>query len=237
VVHVGTTGHKNLEAHRESKACHKRAQGARSNRPEKANQVIDAFFKPRVPLNPSTVSAPPPIRPGEPFALAPERREGLLAGPGSSPVRPMADSSGELSVQATILQGRSPASQLPTQLVLDKKAVSLLEELEAAAKQIPSDTPSATPEHQLNIFAVDPRTCVAEPGEDDWLILNQMMKSLRRDRGNPWVFFLVTAPAPVKTVPIQIGVRVHRVKLRVHTFNRGFRDKTGVSETKPGFQR
>ena len=27
------------------------------------------------------------------------------------------------------------------------------------------------------MFAVEPRTCVAEPGEDDWLILNQLMKS------------------------------------------------------------
>ena len=45
-------------------------------------------------------------------------------------------------------------------------------------KQIPSEMPSATPEHQLNIFSVDPHTCIAEPGEDDWLIINQMMKSL-----------------------------------------------------------
>ena len=27
------------------------------------------------------------------------------------------------------------------------------------------------------MFAVEPHTCVAKPGEDDWLILNQMMKS------------------------------------------------------------
>ena len=44
------------------------------------------------------------------------------------------------------------------------------------AHGIPSDTPNATPEHHLSIFAVEPRTCVAEPGEGDWLILNQMMK-------------------------------------------------------------
>ena len=25
---------------------------------------------------------------------------------------------------------------------------------------------------------VNPRTCIAEPGEDDWAILNQMMKSV-----------------------------------------------------------
>jgi hypothetical protein len=58
-----------------------------------------------------------------------------------------------------------------------QRGVSLLQDLEAAVKQIPSDTLSATPEHRLRVFAVDPRTCVAEPGEDDWVILNQMMKS------------------------------------------------------------
>ncbi|KAF8269918.1 hypothetical protein EI94DRAFT_1699123 [Lactarius quietus] len=104
------------------------------------------------------VSTPPPIHPGGVFMLTPEYHRGPLTDP--APVHPMAESSG---------------TQLPTQHVPDKKAVSLLWELEASVKQIPSDTPSATPEHQLNIFAVDPRTCVAEPGEDDWLILNQMM--------------------------------------------------------------
>jgi len=37
--------------------------------------------------------------------------------------------------------------------------------------------PIASAEHRLAIFAVDPRTCVAEPGEDDWLTINSMMKS------------------------------------------------------------
>ncbi|KAH9041867.1 hypothetical protein EDB83DRAFT_2524007 [Lactarius deliciosus] len=74
-------------------------------------------------------------------------------------------------------QGQSAATQLPKQHALDKKAVSLLQDLEAAVKQIPCDVPSATPEHRLSIFAVDPGTCVAEPGEDDWFVLNQMMKS------------------------------------------------------------
>jgi len=58
-----------------------------------------------------------------------------------------------------------------------QRAVSLLQDLEAAVNQISSDTPSATSEHRLSVFAVDPRTCVAEPGKDDWFILNQMMKS------------------------------------------------------------
>ena len=47
---------------------------------------------------------------------------------------------------------------LPTQHILDKEAVCLLQELEAAVKRIPSDIPAMTPEHQLNIFAADPHT-------------------------------------------------------------------------------
>ena len=89
----------------------------------------------------------------------------------------MAESSGDLTAT---LQGTSKGMltvDLPTRHILDKEAVRLLQELEAAVKRIPSDIPTATPEHQLNVFAVDPRTCVAEPGEDDWLILNQLMKS------------------------------------------------------------
>jgi hypothetical protein len=82
-----------------------------------------------------------------------------------------------MGMQATTLQGGSVASRRPTQHVLDKKAVSLLQELEAAVKRIPPDVPSATPESQLNVFAVEPHTCIAEPGEDDWFILNQLMKS------------------------------------------------------------
>ena len=58
-----------------------------------------------------------------------------------------------------------------------QRGFKLLQDLEAAVNRIPSDTPSAKPDHRLSIFAVDPHTCVAEPGEDDWLILNQMMKS------------------------------------------------------------
>ncbi|KAH9170461.1 hypothetical protein EDB89DRAFT_1814620, partial [Lactarius sanguifluus] len=135
VVHVGTAGHKNLEAHRMSKACRIQcckltdASGPQS---EKANQVIESFFKPRAPLNPSTVSAPPPIWPSA------------------------YDSPQELTKQASMPKGQSAATQLSKQHTLDKKAVSLLQDLEAAVKQIPCDVPSATPEHQLSIFAVDP---------------------------------------------------------------------------------
>ena len=57
-----------------------------------------------------------------------------------------------------------------------QRGVSLLQDLTAVVSQIPSDTPSLTLEHCLSIFAVDPHTCITKPGEDDWVILNQMMK-------------------------------------------------------------
>ena len=99
--------------------------------------------------------------------LAPENHRGSLANtvPLPLPVHLMAKSS-ETHLSKSM------------QYVPDKKATRLLQDLEAAVKQIPSETPSATPEHQLNIFSVDPHTCIAEPGEDNWLIINQMMKSL-----------------------------------------------------------
>ena len=168
VVQVGTAGPKNLEAHRGSKACRRRANGAGSNKPETRNQVLDKFLKPRAPLNPSTVSAPPPIcsGKGKPVILAPEHRR---------PASPMAESPKEPSMPATT--HRDQPTQEPTQHVLDERAVRLLQDLEAAVKRIPDNTPIATPEHRLSGFAIDPLTCVAEPGEDDWLILNGMMKS------------------------------------------------------------
>ncbi|KAH9072200.1 hypothetical protein EDB83DRAFT_2313286 [Lactarius deliciosus] len=113
------------------------------------------------------VSAPPPICPG---TLAPERH-----------MEP--EPSQEFTTQAMVFQGQSTTSQtaqLPAQPIdkpQDMNAVSLLWDLEEAVKQIPSDTPSMTPEHQLSTFSIDLHACVAEPGEDDWLILNQMMKS------------------------------------------------------------
>ena len=69
VIQVGTTGLKNLDTHCESKACRQarceRTKGAMLKKPPKLNQVLDVFFKPQVPLNPSTVSAPLPIHTDE----------------------------------------------------------------------------------------------------------------------------------------------------------------------------
>ncbi|KAH9055079.1 hypothetical protein EDB83DRAFT_2316218 [Lactarius deliciosus] len=127
-------------------------------------------------------SAPPPICLGESFTLTPKCHMEPL-GPKSAqepaPFPAPAYESPQELISMPQGQGKAQgkAAQLPMQHALDKKAVSLLRGLEAAVKQIPSDKPSATPEHRLSIFAVDPRTCIAEPGEDDWFILNQMMKS------------------------------------------------------------
>lgn len=122
------------------------------------------------------MSAPPPIRPGtlapdDPYPEPAEQPAGAAAIQSSKVL------SGQVTTGAMMLQDQSSASQLPTQHVVDKNAISLLQDLKAAVKRIPSDIPSATPEHWLSAFSVDPHTCVAKPGEDDWLILNQMMKS------------------------------------------------------------
>ncbi|KAN0131278.1 hypothetical protein V8E53_010982 [Lactarius tabidus] len=63
------------------------------------------------------------------------------------------------------------------QHVQDERVVKLLQDLEAAVERVPGDTPIVTAEHRLSTFAIDPHTCITEPGEDDWLILNGMMKS------------------------------------------------------------
>jgi hypothetical protein len=57
------------------------------------------------------------------------------------------------------------------------RASQLLRDLEEATKQIPDEVPVATQENPLSIFTVDPHTCVAEPGEDDWPILSGMLKT------------------------------------------------------------
>jgi hypothetical protein len=67
MVHVGTAGYKNLDAHRASKGCRARASAKAKGwqRPSKPNQVLETFFKPRAPLNPPKVSAPAPVHAAE----------------------------------------------------------------------------------------------------------------------------------------------------------------------------
>ena len=67
-VHAGTAGYTNLDMHRASKACVQHGKANVWNRPTKPNHSLNAFFKPRAPLNPPTVSVPPPIHPAEKFA-------------------------------------------------------------------------------------------------------------------------------------------------------------------------
>jgi hypothetical protein len=155
-VHVGTGGHKNLDAHRTSKACRTRAkvnQWPGTTRPSKPNQSLHAFFKPQVPLIPSTVTAPPPIHADD---QADDASCDALRG-----------ALGDAGNKRSISEGPK----------ICPRATQLLQDLAAAAKQIPDEVPMATHEHVLSIFAVDPRTCVAEPGEDDWPILNRMLKA------------------------------------------------------------
>ncbi|KAH9011145.1 hypothetical protein EDB85DRAFT_1901324 [Lactarius pseudohatsudake] len=193
VVQVGTAGYKNLEAHQASKACRQSCREHAGTRPKKPNQVLEAFFKPRAPLNPSTVSAPPPIHPGGAFTI-PEYctldRTEPLANPEAAsraielesskepPGQPQGQSTmGQLLAPLDAHYFRVPGENQPQSKNICQKAVRLLQGLEAAVNRIPSDMPRATPEHRLSVFAADPLTCVAEPGEDDWLIINQMMKS------------------------------------------------------------
>ena len=163
-----------------------------SKKSSKPDQLLDVFFKPRVPLNPSTVSAPPPIH----------QSETSIVDLTASPTFPSSDSLAHAEPTCQVIelpkeskaeasQGQMTMSQSLAQLGAHhipaenqvqsikgcQRGVSLLRDLEAAVNRIPSDTPSASPEHRLSVFAVDPRTCVAEPGEDDWFILNPMMKS------------------------------------------------------------
>jgi hypothetical protein len=65
----------------------------------------------------------------------------------------------------------------PLKTKICQKATQLLRELDAAIGRIPNDLPRATQAHRLSVFAVDARSCVAEDGEDDWLIVNGMLKS------------------------------------------------------------
>jgi hypothetical protein len=116
-------------------------------RQSKPNHSLDAFFKRQAPLNPSTVTAPPPIHAVDALAVA---------GPNGSD-------------KGSISEGRK----------ICPKATRLLQDLEAAAKQILDEVPMATQEHPLSIFAVDPHTCIAEPGknEGDWPTVNGMLKT------------------------------------------------------------
>jgi hypothetical protein len=154
VVQVETTGYKNLEAHCASKACRQACsehkKGDRLKKPPKPNQVLDAFFKPRTPLNPSTVSAPPPILPTEALTICPEycmldRTEtNFHAKPSAKPTGRVMESSLKPLVWPLAQPG---ACDFPTENQTQgatscQRGVKLLQDLEAVVNQIPSDTPN-----------------------------------------------------------------------------------------------
>ncbi|KAH9020793.1 hypothetical protein EDB85DRAFT_2094831 [Lactarius pseudohatsudake] len=157
-VHVGFGGEKNLANHRTSKACQKKSQKIQSKGP-KTNQDLHAFFKPRAPLNPQIVTTPSPIHADEVKARAKDVPRETVHAPDVS--------CNDLGKTSELLATKSPC----------RKGIELLNRLEAAAKRIPASVPLATPAHRLSAFSVDPHTCVASPEEDDWLILNSMLKA------------------------------------------------------------
>ncbi|KAI9430083.1 hypothetical protein H4582DRAFT_2064198 [Lactarius indigo] len=185
-VRVGFGGKKNLAIHRTSKACQKK-QSSKSKgpkrapeKPPKANQPnhdLRAFFKPRVPLNPPTVVAPPLIHTNErSFSELSDNQEAMLETYKHNDNDTLAETRQALKTGAPL---QAEARKVPC-----RKGVELLSKLEAAATRIPNDVPLATPAHQLSLFSADPRSCVVsiEQGmevevEDDWAILNSMLKT------------------------------------------------------------
>jgi hypothetical protein len=177
-VHVGFGGEKNLETHRTSKACKRKSQNKSKGPRLRPNQDLHAFFKPRVPLNPPTVTAPPPIHADEKATdILDEISRGMVPGPSAS--------CDHLEVGAEITEtetGNGMGTSLPS-LKVGKSpcphGIELLNRLEAATMRIPADIPLATTAHRLSGFSADPRTCVASPDEDedDWAILNAMLKA------------------------------------------------------------
>ncbi|KAH8993073.1 hypothetical protein EDB86DRAFT_2805800 [Lactarius hatsudake] len=185
-VRVGFGGEKNLAIHRTSKACQKKQKNKnrgpkraseRPPRPDQPNHDLRTFFKPRVPLNPPTVVAPPLIHTDEKSFS--DNQDMMLE------TREM--------YKDTLEETREAPEMVPLQVEAEKtrripcrKGIELLSRLEAAATRIPNNIPLATPAHRLSLFSADPRSCVANleqlegtevEVEDDWLTLNSMLKS------------------------------------------------------------
>ncbi|KAH9170291.1 hypothetical protein EDB89DRAFT_2190372 [Lactarius sanguifluus] len=183
---VGFGGKKNLAIHRTSKACQRKQQGTESSKskgpkraperppkPDRPNHDLRTFFKPRVPLVPPTVVAPPLIHTDETsFSGLSDNLEvdlEVLETHARVPLATPPSTSG-----AGNTQGKTPC----------QKGIDLLNKLEAALTRIPDSVPLATSEHRLSIFSANPHSCVAslEQGpevdlEDDWMVLNSMLKT------------------------------------------------------------
>ena len=147
--------------HHALKACRTCAKANGWQRPSKPNQVLEMFFTPQAPLNPSRVSALAPVH-------APDANEQA-----TEPTYPIVN---PYLVQPT-------TTKLPClnrNMMICERGLHLLRDLEAAINQIPSDVPSTTLEGCLSIFVIDPHACVTkaeEAEEGDWPILNLMLKS------------------------------------------------------------
>ena len=146
-------------------------------------------------MNPSLVSAPSRILPAKARTSSTEgSTEGSLSEPLADTVavaQPLNLSTRQLSDLGNLpLTSRGAMNKImdggkdqaftkehTKQAKVCPKAVQLLHDLEAAVNRIPNEMPHATQLHRLSIFAVNPRICVADPGEDDWPILNGMLKS------------------------------------------------------------
>ena len=138
---VGFWGEKNLAIHHTSKACQSRRgtknrgpkrPSERPPKPDQPNHDLRMFFTPRVPLNPPTVVAPPPIH-ADKMSFRCSDNMGLE----EPPVEVGACLGARLLIKATTVQGRTPC----------QKGIELLNKLEVAMTQIPNNVPLATPAH------------------------------------------------------------------------------------------
>jgi hypothetical protein len=205
MVHVGTGGHRNLESHRGSKACRatqKKVASRHTGRQSKPNNVLEMFFSSKVPLNPSTVSAPPLIEAQEIVKHPQLTTEACtLASTDTSESMAWLDPSlrPEPSSQASSARSSESSTLAPSKKQLEKQspsqatkkatkkatvnvcqaAIGLVHWLEAAVDRIPCSVPHAAPDHRLTTFAIDPHACVdnLEPDEDDWAIINPIFKT------------------------------------------------------------
>ena len=144
---MGTAGIKNLEIHQLSKTCKTDIERKRLKVKAKPDHSLLAFFRPRAALNPSTVSAPPPVH--APLVLA---RMSAVA----------TDSESNLLSQSA--QAQAVSKDLPELCLL---ARGLLHDLSKKMKGIPKTIPLANNDHRLAIFSQDPATCI-RPELDDW---------------------------------------------------------------------
>jgi hypothetical protein len=167
-VHVGFGGEKNLAIHHTSKACKNKSQQRNKCSKVSKNQDLHTFFKPCAPLNLLTVTALPMVHAMVHARIHVEETLDETTCDHSAP-----SSSLEISTES------AETMEIVEMVRLSPcpRGIELLSRLEAAAMCIPVDIPLATSDHLLSSFAADPQTCVSSPEEDDWIVLNAMMKA------------------------------------------------------------